>query len=329
MNFQLPPRLLNEKGEKRRVGFELEFGGLDLGECAKILIRLFGGEVSVRSEYVLEVKTPLGRFELEADSAFLKEKTYEKYLGMMGIKPQDPISQNINSMLGMLAGTLIPFEIATPPLVIDDLEPVEKIRAELQKHSAQGTKAAVLNAFGMQFNPEVPDTSAETLLGYLRGFFLLFDWLYEESEIPVSRKVAPFINNFPEEYIQLVLEPSYDPTLHELMTDYLTHNPTRNRPLDLLPLFADIDKALVFSYPVETDLIKPRPTFHYRLPNSMVDDPSWQIANEWNKWVMIERLAADPSRLFRMTDDFFDTREDNILFVHSKWAKKTREWLHV
>ena len=100
-------------------------------------------------------------------------------------------------------------------------------------------------------------------------------------------------------------------------------------PLDLLPLFADIDKELIFSYPVETDLVKARPTFHYRLPNSMVDDPGWNIAADWNKWVEVERLAGDEARLSRMTDDFFATRGGNLLFVRSKWAAKTRDWLHV
>jgi hypothetical protein len=77
------------------------------------------------------------------------------------------------------------------------------------------------------------------------------------------------------------------------MRDYLERNPTRNRPLDWLPLFAHLNKDLVFEYPVEKDLIKPRPTLHYRLPSSLIDDPSWSIATEWNKWVIIDDLAAN------------------------------------
>lgn len=329
MDFQLPPILHKVNGEKRRVGFELEFGGIDLDETGAIITELFGGRIRKETQYVYKVDTSLGQFQLEADSTFLKQKKYEKYLNLVGLPVDDStIGQNIEGMLARLAGLVIPFEVVMPPLPIDNLHPVELVREELQQHSAKGTKSSVFMAFGMQFNPEVPDTNVETLLAYLRAFFLLFDWLYEESEIPVARKVAPFIHDFPDDYVRLVLDPTYNPSLTRFMTDYLTYNPTRNRPLDMLPLFTEIDRDLVFSYPVETELVKARPTFHYRLPNSMVDDPHWTIAEDWNKWVEIERLAADPSRLERMTEDFFDTREDNLLFVRSKWAEKTRHWLH-
>lgn len=329
MNFQLPPRIFNAEGEKRRVGFELEFGGLELEDAAKIIVQLFGGSAQRKSEFVYIAQTGLGDFTLEADSTFLKDKKYERYLDALGLdRENSALAQNIEGMFAKLAGTLIPFEIAMPPLPIDNLKPVEMIRRELQINSAKGTKSSIFMAFGMQFNPEVPDMQASTILKTLRAFFLMFDWLYEESDIPVARKVAPFIHDFPDDYVRLVLEPSYEPDITRLITDYLIYNPTRNRPLDMLPLFAHIDSRLVFSYPVETDLVKPRPTYHYRLPNSMVDDPQWSIAGDWNKWVDIERLAADKSRLARMTKDFFATREENVLFVRSKWAEKTRQWLH-
>jgi hypothetical protein len=328
MEFQLPPRILNSQGEKRRVGFELEFGGLDLLEAAKILERMFDGEIERDSEFVMRVATDMGEFELKADSTFLKEKRYKKYLSLLGISSLDPLAENAESMIAKLAGSLIPFEIVTPPFDIDRLAPVEMIRSELYRHSAKGTRSGLFTAFGMQFNPELPDFESETILNYLRSFFLLYDWLFEESDIPVIRRVTPFINEFPEDYIRLILEPSYNPGLRRLMTDYLEYNPTRNRPLDLLPLFAYLDEALVFSFSVEKQLVKPRPTFHYRLPNSEVDDPHWEIAAEWNKWVEIERLAFDDARLSRMTEDFFKIRQGSMLFAHSKWARKTRRWLN-
>lgn len=325
MTFHLPPRLKNQNGEKRRVGFELEFGGLSIPEAADILLGLFGGQIVKQDLYTAVIQNKIGRFEIEADSTFLKEKRYGKYLEFAGL---NSLSEAADGVMGKLAGTLIPFEIITPPLPIDALEPVEQIRAELLRHSAKGTKSSVFMAFGMQFNPEVPGKDASTLLNHLRAFFLLFDWLYEESEIPVARKVAPFIQNFPEVYSRYVLNPAYNPGLKRFMRDYLEFNPTRNRPLDLLPLFADIDPQLVELFPVEHDLVKARPTFHYRLPNSMVDDPGWQIKSDWNKWVEVERLASDEYRLHRMTEDYFSVRSGNLLFVRSKWAAKTRDWLH-
>ncbi len=318
MDFQLPPRIYNENGEKRRVGFELEFGGLPLESAAQILLLLFGGDLTRKNEFEFSLQTTLGKFVLEADSSFLKEKKHEKYFKLIGL----------DEAVGKLAGTLIPFEIATPPLPIDNLTSVERIRSELQQHSAKGTKSALFMAFGMQFNPEIPAKDAQTILSYLRAFFLLYAWLYEESDISIARKVAPFIHEFPEDYVSLVLNPAYEPKLGRLIDDYLLSNPTRNRPLDMLPLFAEIDRERVFAAPVEKELVKPRPTFHYRLPNSMVDDPDWTIASDWNKWVEIERLAAEPARLREMSEDYFSTLNESLLFTRSRWAEKTRHWLY-
>lgn len=328
MSFLLPPRLENKLGHTRTVGFELEFGGVPLEESAQILKDLFGGEVVRDGDFIYRVTSPLGDFQVEADSAFLKEKRYEKYLRAVGLSsPDSRLAAGVTDALSHLAGTLIPFEVIMPPLKITELDAVERVRDQLQKHSAKGTRSAIFTAFGMQFNPEVPDKSAPTLLAFLRAFFLLFDWLYEESDIPLARRLAPFIHDFPNAYVRLVLDPAYAPDLDQLMTDYLEHNPTRNRPLDMLPLFSDIDKVKVFSYPVERDLVKSRPTFHYRLPNSQVDDPAWTIASDWNKWIEIEKLADCPSRLREMCADYAAIHDDTLFFSRAKWIERTREWL--
>jgi hypothetical protein len=327
--FLLPPRIFDENGELRTVGFEVEFGGVGLDETAQIIISLFGGRAYRESQYLYRITTELGEFQLEADSMFLKQKKYERYFRALGLDPSATFAHGLEDAIASLAGTLIPFEIVMPPLPIDKLDPVEQIRNALQRHSAQGTNTGIFRAFGMQFNPRVPDKKPETLTSYLRAFFLLFDWLYVETEVPLARKLAPFIHSFPEEYIELVLDPDYHPNLDALMTDYLEYNPTRNRPLDMLPLFADIDREKVFSYPVEKELVKSRPTFHYRLPNSEVDDPNWSVAGDWNKWIEIEKLTVDPARMLQMSEDYLRVHEDTVLFTRSKWVEKTRDWLHV
>lgn len=329
MTFQLPPRIHNEHGQLRTVGFEMEFGGVDLDQTARIVLDLFGGTLRKETQYVYKVATHLGEFQLEADSHFLQERKYERYFRALGLNPRESaLAQGVEDAIASLAGTVIPFEIVSPPLRIDQLQPVEDIRRALQVHSATGTNSSIFTAFGMQFNPQVPDHHSETLLAYLRAFMLLFDWLYVESEIPLSRRLAPYIHNFPNEYVDLVLDPNYEPDLDRLMTDYLVLNPTRNRPLDMLPLFAEINPQKVFSYPVEKDLVRCRPTFHYRLPNSQVDDPAWSVADDWNKWVEIERLACDPDRIREMSEDYLHVHEDTLLFTRSKWVEKTRDWLH-
>ena len=40
-----------------------------------------------------------------------------------------------------------------------------------------------------------------------------------------------------------------------------------------------------------------RPTFHYRLPNSRIDEAGWSVSREWNIWMRIENLANDDDAL--------------------------------
>jgi hypothetical protein len=328
MDFLLPPRTQNESGETRKVGFEIEFGGLSLEETAKIIVDLYGGSVDKKHNFAYEIKeTRFGTFALESDSRFLSQKRYDTYLQKIGVSSDSVLTDNVEKFLEMLAGTLLPFEVAMPPMPIDSLDEAEKLRQKLFEHSAQGISSSIFAAFGMQFNPEVPDFKAETLLGYLRAFFLLYDWLVEESEVVIARKIAPYIHPFPPEYMDQVLNPNYQPTMNQLIEDYLRMNPTRNRPLDMLPLFTHLNKELVMKYPVERDMIKPRPTFHYRLPNSEVDDPEWSFAKEWNNWVLVEKLAADPSKIERMTKDYLNLHQPNRIFTRVPWINKTREWI--
>jgi hypothetical protein len=66
-------------------------------------------------------------------------------------------------------------------------------------------------------------------------------------------------------------------------------------------------------------LVKPRPAFHYRLPNCMLDEPDWRIAREWNTWVAVERLAHDTARLAEMSRDYLNADRKSFKPFIDKW----------
>ncbi len=75
MIFQSPPRLTKENGQIRRVGFEIEFGGLKLDEAAKIIQKVCGGQVVKKHHFSYLVRgTRFGDFVVDSDSHFLSEK---------------------------------------------------------------------------------------------------------------------------------------------------------------------------------------------------------------------------------------------------------------
>jgi hypothetical protein len=139
------------------------------------------------------------------------------------------------------------------------------------------------NAFGLQLNPEVPDTDAGTLRRYLQAFLCLADRLQARPRV----------------------------------------DPTRNRALDLLPLFLHLDPGRVRAA-VDNPRAKPRPALHYRLPNCEVDHSGWGLGPAWRGWLQVEHLAADPVRLGAAYARFLD-RPLGGLF--GNWAEEIEPWL--
>ncbi|WP_372639151.1 amidoligase family protein, partial [Fodinibius sp.] len=164
-----------------------------------------------------------------------------------------------------------------------------------------------------------PDLKTETLLNYLRSFLILYPWLLEELKIDFSRRITPFVDPFPQKYVINILEPSYAPDQEQLISDYMEFNPTRNRPLDMMPIFAWVNKELI--YPVMEDKKNvPRPTFHYRLPNSRIDDPVWRFEDEWNLWLEIEKLAGDNEMLHKLSRLYVTRKEETVISFRKEWA---------
>lgn len=314
MDWKIPPRTKTESGEWRRVGFELEFSGVDLENLGNIVSDSYGGDLLKESPFSYKVvETSFGDFGLEVDSIQLKDRKYKKFLEDMGFKLEQNEVETVDNTLYDLAKFAVPFELVTPPVPMNRIEELVKIEKALRETHAKGTRASFLYGFGMQFNPECPDLKVETILSYLRSFLVLLDWLKEEIDVDLTRRIFPFINDFPEKYVLKIFENDYEPSMEEFMADYLEDNPTRNRPLDLTCLLAHIDKDFTLSRVKEPELIKPRPAFHYRLPDCRIDEDEWSMALEWNRWIKVEELAGDPEKLKKKCSEYLDKASKRII----------------
>jgi hypothetical protein len=324
--YLLPPQLHGEGGQPRKVGIEIELAGLDVKETSELVMSLYGGEVEPINRWGNTIKgTSLGDFRVEIDSHLLKEDRHRNFLAKLGISDtgQDKVENAIES----LATKLIPSEIACPPIAIRELSKLDPLRDDLLERGALGTRASLLYAFGFQLNPEVPSLTADSLRRHLAAFMLLYDFIVAESQIDITRRIAPFIDPYPEEYRYKILSRTYAPDMDRLIDDYLEYNPTRNRPVDMLPLFAYLDEEKVMARCKEPTQVKKRPTFHYRLPNCLIDEPGWNFSTEWNRWVAVERLAADPSRLRVMSDVYLDLAAKPFGFRKKRWIEKSAAWV--
>jgi hypothetical protein len=332
MEFKQPPILTNQRGEIRKAGFELEFGNLTLETVADAILQLYGGKLQVVHRYNQKVvDTEMGDFTLKIDLALLSEKEYHRLFDSLGI-PIDEIQAGKRSLDTLIEGALetvarvsIPNELSFPPLPFDQVHRAEELRQALHDKKAEGTKASIFYAFAMHINPELPSQDVDTVLTYTRAFLLLYPWLLKSCQVDFTRRLTTFINPFPAAYYQLILPSDYQPNLQQFIRDYHLHNPDRNRPLDLYPVLA-------FMAPSEVNQlknlgnVKPRPTFHYRLPNSLIDDPNWNIAAEWNRWYEVERLASEPALIRELSQEYL--RMQALPGFEKEWMTNIETWVH-
>ncbi|OQX73093.1 MAG: hypothetical protein B6D59_06610 [Campylobacteraceae bacterium 4484_4] len=324
--FQMPPLLTNEAGEERRIGFEIEFGGLGIDEASSLIQSYYGGKIRKINPFKCKIEsTRWGTFTIELDMRLLNESLLQERLRELGIEEREIIDM-AQSIVGTLSETIVPFEIATPPLPLSQIHIMEEIENALRLQGAKGTGASWIYAFGLHINPEVPSFKASSILAYLRAFLLLSPWIQHRSGTDLMRKLSPFIIPFEKEYTTFVLDSAYHPSLKRLIRDYLLYNPTRNRPLDLLPLFMYLHPEILEST-IKNEKIKARPTYHYRLPNSRIDEPDWHICDEWNRWVEIEKLANDRHLLREMSLEYLEYVRRDPLFFEAAWVENVERWM--
>ena len=327
--FDSPPRLENAEGDTRRIGVELEFAGLRPEAIVEAVTRSIGGHARRESAVAWELlDTGAGDLHLELDFRLLQNLAAEGSEARGTGLPDwvSDLTDWTTELAERMASTLVPWEIVTAPMPMDRMHQLEPMIHGLRRSGALGTRHAPHFAFGVHLNPELPALDAATVLGYFRAYLCLNDWLRQRCRPDLLRVVTPYIVDFDKRWVREVLAPDYCPELDTFIDDYLDANPTRNRSLDMLPLFAYVDEERVRSR-LDDPLIKGRPTLHYRLPNCEIDDPNWSLRPLWDDWLEVERLAVDEDRLARMCRAYRDWLGRLRMPFDDGWARASADWV--
>lgn len=329
MEFKIPPRPQNPDGKERKAGYEFEFTGLEMSDAATLVQKLYGGTIHRVSTYEYIVKeSDFGTFALELDAQLLREKKYEEILKSLGIDLSSMKNiRSIEDALKDLASSVVPFEIITPPIPLSEMGMLNRLIKELRSLKAKGTGSSVFYAFGMHINPEIPERSAQSLLNHLKAYVLLDPWIRKDAGIDISRRMTPYIKEYKVDYLQLILNSAYKPDLKQLITDYFRFGNSRNRPLDMLPVFMHLDEEHTRKH-LEENLTSGRPAYHYRLPNCSIEDEEWSIADDWNRWVLVEILADDVKSLEQYSKAFLKMKKDTLVRFESKWINLMDRWVN-
>lgn len=317
--YQPPRQRCAESGEARRVGYEVEFSGVELATVGEILTASLGGtlETASEAESFVDVED-LGRFKIELDWQFGKKLAEARVESLREETGEDNPDDPLMELLTDLAAQVVPVEVVCPPLAIKDLSRLDKMISNLHDAGAEGTRASPFYAFGVHINPELPDLSSPTVLAYLKAFCLAQDWLVKTHDVDLARRITPYVNLYPASYVDHVLECDSDISMTTLIDDYLDYNPTRNRALDMTPLFKHIDEQRLVSR-LNDDRINARPTLHYRLPNCNIEQSDWRLSTSWNIWCVVEILASDENLLSELIAKRRSSAEPIVSFKEPKW----------
>jgi hypothetical protein len=321
--WPLPQQIQTAKGQIRRLGVEIEFTGMEIDAIVDVIISLYGGKTAAISDYEINViESSLGDFGVELDFSYIKRISRER----REAADNNDLEELAEAIVGAIAKQLVPFEVVAPPIAMDELWQLENLFQKLRDSDAQGTHGSAKNAFGLQLNPEMPDCSANTIRDYLRAFLCLSDWLKMRCDVDFSRRLTSYVDPFGKDYMRLLLRADYQPNINQLIDDYLEYNPTRNRALDMLPLFSHIDDDRL-RCKVQDDRVKPRPTLHYRLPNSLIDDPQWGLIHPYRDWLQVDNLAMDKNRLDTVCAAYRQYLDNPTANLFTNWANSVTRWL--
>ncbi len=301
--FAVLPQRDNAEGAPRRVGVEIEMGGLPEAEAAQICARELGGRAVQKDSHIWAVEdSALGRVEV--------------YLDIFLRKAQQSRLRDLALDLGR---EVVPVEIVTEPLDMAGLARLDDLRDALRAAGALGSGAGLVFGFGVHFNIEVAsETDADTVRP-LMAYALIEDWLRSAYPIDESRRLLPFTDPYPTDFVRALVEAGPGAARDEVTGLYLALTPSRNRGLDMLPLMAHFDGPRVAA--AISDKTSARPTFHFRLPDCRIDEAAWSLPLEWRRWIAVEQVARDEALLRRLSDAWLD---DHGLVTLSRqgWAMR-------
>ncbi len=278
----------------RKAGIEIEFGGLEEEEAAGLIAETVGGRVVKKGEHEFRIEdTDIGTVKVMLDTAF---------------RARHP--SPIKAALLDLSRVVVPVEIVTEPLDRARLPMVDGLRAALREAGATGSRSGLFLGFGVHFNIDVPGEDAGDIIPTVTAFAFAEDWLRRETPIDTTRRVLPFVDPYPRRFVDRLAQEGPEWTTADLTRVYLEETPSRNRGLDLLPLLRHIDEPTVVEALGDTaSSVHARPAWHYRVPDSRIDEAAWSLAYEWNRWRIVECVAANRRLLERLRADWMRHRD--------------------
>lgn len=292
----------------RRCGVEIEFSGLEAHAAARVIAEAIGGTVEQTGRHTAKVRgTAIGDVKVALDTRYAEPAKNPGLIDTVldKLHLRDEAAELLKDVLP------VPVELVTPPLTRAQFAQLDRAVAALREAGGEDTKGGTFYAYGMHLNPEHRGDAARAIR-IAAAYAFVERWLRHRTPPDNARRVTPFVDPYGDGYV-LALARAFrgePPELAQFIDLYAYHNPDRNRGLDMWPLLGHLDPELAESEhgaPIKNA----RPTFHYRLPDSLVGVQGWSPSADLDTWEAIERAADDPAafeRLRAAAEDFEESR---------------------
>jgi hypothetical protein len=284
--------------QDRRCGVEIEFSGLDAHGAAEVIAGAIGGTVDKTGRHAATVRgSAIGDIKFYLDSRYAQPARdptiVDEVLDALELR---------EGAAGLLATVMpVPVELVTEPLTRAQFAELDRAIEGLREAGAGDTKSGTLYAYGMHLNPEHkggPDRAIRIAAVYA----FVERWLRHRKPPDNMRRVTPFVDPYSESYVEKLARAfagGREPDMRRFVELYAEYNPDRNRGLDMWPLIGHLAPRLARRFH-DGPIKNARPTFHYRLPDSLVSVPGWSPRDDLDRWESLERAADDPAAFERL-----------------------------
>lgn len=285
------------KGE-RRTGVEIEFSGLEAHVAAGVIAGAVGGLVEHAGRHAATVRgTEIGDIRVYLDTRYALPARDPSLVDEVldALELREDAAELLKTVMP------VPVELVTAPLTRAGFAVLDRAIEALRLAGAGDTKSGTLHAFGMHLNPEHRGGPARAIR-IAAAYAFAERWIRYRMPPDNARRATPFVDPYSESYVAALAQAFANgraPDRARFVELYAEYNPGRNRGLDMWPLIGHFAPGLARRFH-DGPIKNARPTFHYRLPDSLVAVPGWSPLAELDRWESIERAADDPPSFGRL-----------------------------
>jgi hypothetical protein len=290
--------MVETESHERRCGVEIEFSGLEAHDAAAVIAAAVGGTVEHTGRHAAVVRdSAIGDVKVYLDTRYAQPAREPTMIDEV----LDALELREGAADILKAVMPVPIEIVTAPLTRAQFADLDRAVEALRAAGVGDTKSGTLYAYGMHLNPEHIG-EPERAIRIAATYAFVERWLRHRTPPDSMRRVTPFVDPYSESYVEQLARAFAGgrvPDMREFVELYAEYNPDRNRGLDMWPLIGHLAPRLARRYH-EGPIKNARPTFHYRLPDSLVAVPGWSPRGDLDRWESIERAADDPAAFERL-----------------------------